>query len=174
MGKVIIENQLLSKAPLPKKNDQPSEIGKALSSRSRDNTVSSAEGRRTFTSSQSNLSSLSESTDGSSYGSSYSTDDDIEFDNELRGKHRAACKNMSSGKFSRAIKTFEEILADLLDRYGEEHDRVGAALHNVAVANLRAGHLKDARDAIEEAVRIRQVTLGRKNSKVAVSTDGRI
>ena len=59
-------------------------------------------------------------------------------------------------------------MADLLDRYGEEHHRVGAALHNVAVANLRAGELTDARDAIEEAVRIREMTLGEKHPKVAV------
>lgn len=56
----------------------------------------------------------------------------------------------------------------MLDRYGEEHHRVGAALHNVAVANLRAGMLNDARDAIEEAVRIRETTLGKKHPKVAV------
>lgn len=46
---------------------------------------------------------------------------------------------------------------------------MGAALHNVAVANLRAGQLSDARDAIEEAVRIRKLTLGDHSSKVAVS-----
>lgn len=73
------------------------------------------------------------------------------------------------GKYDRAIKAFEAILADLLDRYGDDHHRVGAALHNVAVANLRAGKLTDARDAIEEAVRIRENTLGKKHPKVAVS-----
>ena len=39
----------------------------------------------------------------------------------------------------------------------------------MAVANLRAGLLNDARDAIEEAVRIRKKTLGEQSSKVAVS-----
>ncbi len=73
------------------------------------------------------------------------------------------------GKYGKAIKTFESILSDLLEKYGEEHHRVGAALHNVAVANLRAGLLDDARDAIEEAVRIRKLTLGDENPKVAVS-----
>jgi hypothetical protein len=57
-----------------------------------------------------------------------------------------------------------------LERYGEEHERVGAALHNVAVANLRAGLLDDARDAIEEAVRLRRLTLGDDHPKVAVRT----
>lgn len=46
---------------------------------------------------------------------------------------------------------------------------MGAALHNVAVANLRGGQLDDARDAIEEAVRLRKLTLGDGSSKVAVS-----
>ncbi|KAG7354995.1 tetratricopeptide repeat family protein [Nitzschia inconspicua] len=93
----------------------------------------------------------------------------IKFDRELRARHRAACKNMTSGKYAKAIKTFESILSDLLERYGEEHERVGAALHNVAVANLRAGLLDDARDAIEEAVRIRKLTLGEDHAKVADS-----
>ena len=60
-------------------------------------------------------------------------------------------------------------MAALLDRYGEEHERVGAALHNVAVANLRSGLLDDARDAIEEAVRIRKLTLGEHDKQVADS-----
>lgn len=75
-----------------------------------------------------------------------------------------------NGKFGKAIKAFESILSDLLEKFGEEHHRVGAALHNVAVANLRAGLLDDARDAIEEAVRIRKLTLGKEDSKVAVSS----
>jgi hypothetical protein len=78
-------------------------------------------------------------------------------------------QSIQSGKYSKAIKAFEGILSDLLDRYGESHHRVGAALHNVAVANLRAGLLSDAKDAIEEAVRIRKVTLGDQSSKLAVS-----
>lgn len=81
------------------------------------------------------------------------------------------CTLDKNGKYPKAIKTFEGILSDLLDRYGETHHRVGAALHNVAVANLRAGLLNDARDAIEEAVRIRKKTLGEQSSKVAVSIE---
>ena len=60
-------------------------------------------------------------------------------------------------------------MSSLLDRYGEEHHRVGSALHNVAVANLRSGLLDDARDAIEEAVRIRKLTLGEDEPQVADS-----
>ena len=57
----------------------------------------------------------------------------------------------------------------MLARYGENHPRVGAALHNVAIANLRVSKLDDAMDAIEEAVRIRKQTLGPNDPEVAVS-----
>lgn len=65
--------------------------------------------------------------------------------------------------------TFESILARMLERFGEYNERVGTALHNVGIANLRASKLEDARDAIEEAVRIRKRTLGAEDHMVAVS-----
>jgi tetratricopeptide (TPR) repeat protein len=67
------------------------------------------------------------------------------------------------------LQEFESILSDLLARHGEKHERVGAALHNVAIANLRAGSLDDAMDAIEEAIKIRSRALGRSHPKVADS-----
>ena len=67
------------------------------------------------------------------------------------------------------MQEFESILSDLLARFGEKHERVGAALHNVAIANLRAGSLDDAMDAIEEAIKIRSRALGRSHPKVADS-----
>jgi Tfp pilus assembly protein PilF len=73
-----------------------------------------------------------------------------------------------SGAYKTALAQFESILSDILARYGEHHDRVGAALHNVAIANLRAGSLDDAMDAIEEAIKIRSRSLGRSHPKVAV------
>jgi hypothetical protein len=76
---------------------------------------------------------------------------------------------IQTGKFTKALKKFEGILASILERFGENHHRVGAALHNVGIANLRAGKLTDAMDAIEEAVRIRKMTLGPDDPKVAVS-----
>ena len=93
---------------------------------------------------------------------------DIE-ERNLRRRHSRACKAMSSGSYQTALEEFESILSDLLARYGEKHDRVGAALHNVAIANLRAGRLDDAMDAIEEAIKIRSRALGRAHPKVAVS-----
>ena len=75
-----------------------------------------------------------------------------------------------SGAYKKALSEFESILSDLLGRYGERHERIGAALHNVAIANLRAGSLDDAMDAIEEAIKIRSRALGRSHPRVAVST----
>ena len=74
-----------------------------------------------------------------------------------------------NGVYDIALQEFESILSDLLSRFGEKHERVGAALHNVAIANLRAGRLDDAMDAIEEAIKIRSRALGRSHPKVADS-----
>ena len=76
---------------------------------------------------------------------------------------------LQNGDFKNALTAFEGILASLLQAYGEEHYRVGAALHNVGIANLRAGKLDDAMASIEEAVRMRKSTLGDTHPKVAVS-----
>lgn len=76
-----------------------------------------------------------------------------------------------NGTYKTALAQFESILSDILAKYGERHDRVGAALHNVAIANLRAGCLDDAMDAIEEAIKIRSRALGRSHPKVAVRSE---
>eukprot|EP00977_Amphora_coffeiformis_P020599 scaffold8374_cov175-Amphora_coffeaeformis.AAC.38 len=109
----------------------------------------------------SRLSSLSASTgdDMTSIGDEDSEDME-HFERSLRQKHAKACKAMAE---------FEAILSELLARFGEKHERVGAALHNVAIANLRAGSLDDAMDAIEEAIKIRSRALGRSHPKVADS-----
>jgi tetratricopeptide (TPR) repeat protein len=77
---------------------------------------------------------------------------------------------LQNGAYKAALALFESILSDILGQYGERHDRVGAALHNVAIANLRAGKHDDALDAIEEAIKIRSKALGRSHPKVAVSS----
>jgi tetratricopeptide (TPR) repeat protein len=76
---------------------------------------------------------------------------------------------IQAGAYRKALTDFESILSDLLGRYGERHERVGSALHNVAIANLRAGSLDDAMDAIEEAIKIRSRSLGRQHPRVADS-----
>lgn len=92
-----------------------------------------------------------------------------QFEKKLRAKHSKGCKSMSNGDYATALEEFESILSELLTRYGERHERVGAALHNVAIANLRAGSLDDAMDAIEEAIKIRSRALGRSHPRVTVS-----
>jgi tetratricopeptide (TPR) repeat protein len=83
--------------------------------------------------------------------------------------NNAYFRNNKNGAYRKALADFESILSDLLARYGERHERVGAALHNVAIANLRAGSLDDAMDAIEEAIKIRSRALGRSHPRVADS-----
>eukprot|EP00527_Entomoneis_sp_CCMP2396_P003941 CAMPEP_0198147648 /NCGR_PEP_ID=MMETSP1443-20131203/36919_1 /TAXON_ID=186043 /ORGANISM="Entomoneis sp., Strain CCMP2396" /LENGTH=450 /DNA_ID=CAMNT_0043812061 /DNA_START=64 /DNA_END=1416 /DNA_ORIENTATION=+ len=120
--------------------------------------------------STSQMSSLSDSTEeGSSAASEDNTEDLERFERNLRQKHTKACKAMANGVYDVALQEFEAILSDLLSKYGEKHERVGAALHNVAIANLRAGSLDDAMDAIEEAITIRSRSLGRSHPKVADS-----
>ncbi|CAJ1957845.1 unnamed protein product [Cylindrotheca closterium] len=91
------------------------------------------------------------------------------FEKDLKSRHRTACKEMDNGKYRLAIQSFEGILADLLTRYDMNHERIGTALHNIAVANLRANELSDAKDAIEEAFRIRKAALGAMHPKVGDS-----
>jgi len=79
------------------------------------------------------------------------------------------CCGRQNGDFQNALIAFESIHTSLLEAYGAEHHRVGAALHNVGIANLRAGKLDDAMASIEEAVRMRKSTLGETHPKVAVS-----
>ncbi|CAB9527754.1 Kinesin light chain [Seminavis robusta] len=92
-----------------------------------------------------------------------------EFEILIQAKHAEACKAMGNGLYSSSLEIFESILSDILARFGGKHKRVGAALHNVAIANLRSGNLDDAMDAIEEAIKIRSRALGRKHSKVTDS-----
>ncbi len=63
---------------------------------------------------------------------------------------------------------FKRILRVHTDHYWNEHSRIGAALHNIAIVHLRTGNLDDAADAIEEAIRVRTLALGEHNSKVVV------
>ena len=87
----------------------------------------------------------------------------------LRDGHRRACKLLKSGDFDKALHEFESILGLLMSSLGESHRRVGTALHNVGIVNIRANHLDDAIDAIEEAVRIRKDVHGPDHPKVADS-----
>mmetsp|Transcript_11277 Transcript_11277/g.16574 ORF Transcript_11277/g.16574 Transcript_11277/m.16574 type:complete len:477 (-) Transcript_11277:56-1486(-) len=143
---------------------QPSETGET-----RDDDASSDFSSSYDTGDDDNMRSQTESFETDDYDSVDDDDSLLEFDKDMRTRHGQACKYMRSGKFAKALKKFEAILAAILERFGENHHRVGAALHNVGIANLRAGKLDDAMDAIEEAVRIRKLTLGPDDPKVADS-----
>ena len=73
-----------------------------------------------------------------------------------------------NGDLIAALKVFKDILATLLSKYGEEHPRIGASLHNLGIVHLRSGNLSDALDAMEEAIRIRKLTLKSRHPKVVV------
>ena len=55
------------------------------------------------------------------------------------------------------------------NKNGPLHEDVGAALHNVGIAELRMGENYKALQAFEEAVRVRKGSLGRDHPQVAVS-----
>lgn len=87
----------------------------------------------------------------------------------LRSKHAAACKYLRNGDFNKSLHLFEDILNNLIERFGEIHHRVGAAMHNIGIVHLRSGNLDDALEAMENAVNVRRNTLGKKHPKVADS-----
>mmetsp|Transcript_13902 Transcript_13902/g.39961 ORF Transcript_13902/g.39961 Transcript_13902/m.39961 type:complete len:698 (+) Transcript_13902:312-2405(+) len=87
----------------------------------------------------------------------------------LRDGHRKACKYLKTGDFPRALEEFEGILEELISSLGDSHRRVGSALHNVGIVNIRADNLDDAIDALEEAIRIRKDVHGADHPKVADS-----
>ena len=68
-----------------------------------------------------------------------------------------------------ALPMFQLILERVRDINGELHQDVGAALHNVGLANLRAGQYDEALLHFERAVRVRKGSLGRDHPEVAVS-----
>ena len=87
----------------------------------------------------------------------------------LRDGHRRACKYLKNGEFSHALEEFEGILDELMNSLGDSHRRVGSALHNVGIVNIRADNLDDAIDAFEEAIRIRKDVHGPDHHLVADS-----
>jgi len=88
---------------------------------------------------------------------------------KLRSKHTQACRYLRQAKFDKALQCFERILEVLIEKHGEQHHRVGAAMHNIGIVHLRAGDLSDALEALELAVAVRKAALGKLHSKVADS-----
>lgn len=60
---------------------------------------------------------------------------------KLQSKHTQACRYLRQSKFDKALQCFERILEVLIEKHGEQHHRVGAAMHNIGIVHLRAGDL---------------------------------
>jgi tetratricopeptide (TPR) repeat protein len=64
---------------------------------------------------------------------------------------------------------FTAILEIQRKKYGELHENVGSALHNVGLVRLRLENYQEALDNFERAVRVRKGALGKDHPDVAVS-----
>lgn len=92
-------------------------------------------------------------------------------DKIMRSKYGQACRYMKTGELDKAESNFKEILNSAIEEYGEIHQRVGSALHNIGITRLRRGNLDGALHSIDEAVKIRRAAHGEFHHKVAVSNE---
>jgi hypothetical protein len=90
-----------------------------------------------------------------------------------RELHETAKAFLNDGDYEQALSMFEAILQAQMDRFGEEHSSVGAALHNVGVARLRMGEHLIAEDVLVRAVSIRRAVLGPDDLDLSVSKRAR-
>ena len=75
--------------------------------------------------------------------------------------------NLQKGEMDQALTKFEDIRDVLIEEYFEEHHRVAATLHNIAIVKVRCGEVEEACNIFREAIRIRKEMLGEYHSKVA-------
>eukprot|EP00429_Kryptoperidinium_foliaceum_P011170 CAMPEP_0176002930 /NCGR_PEP_ID=MMETSP0120_2-20121206/906_1 /TAXON_ID=160619 /ORGANISM="Kryptoperidinium foliaceum, Strain CCMP 1326" /LENGTH=846 /DNA_ID=CAMNT_0017335545 /DNA_START=162 /DNA_END=2703 /DNA_ORIENTATION=- len=87
----------------------------------------------------------------------------------LKMIHESAVNFFKRGRYSEALHLLEIIVDVQRRRNGPVHEDVGAALHNVGLAELRLGENYKALQAFEAAVRARKEALGRDHPQVAVS-----
>jgi tetratricopeptide (TPR) repeat protein len=81
---------------------------------------------------------------------------------------------LQENNFADAVALFQAVLDCQKSRHGPLHADVGAALHNVGIAQLRAHNYPEALKAFEEAARVRKGSLGRDHPQVAVSLGSEI
>ena len=86
-----------------------------------------------------------------------------------RELHETAKKVLNAGEYDQAVMMFESLMKAQLDRFGEDHSSVGAAMHNVGVVRLRMGHHKMAEQVLVRATTIRRKVLGNDHLDLAVS-----
>lgn len=85
-----------------------------------------------------------------------------------RELHETAKAFLNDGDYEQALTMFEAILQAQMDRFGEEHSSVGAALHNVGVVRLRMGEHLVAEEVFARAVAIRRSVLGPEDLDLSV------
>lgn len=93
----------------------------------------------------------------------------LEAEKNLQAIQEVATEHLQQGEYSEALEVFQEILRGLLTRYGEEHPRVGTAVHNIGVVHMRRSDYTKAVVAYKEAVRVRKMVLENDHPDVAVS-----
>lgn len=87
----------------------------------------------------------------------------------LKSIHASAVNFFKRGRYGEALHLLQIIVEVQRNKNGPVHEDVGAALHNVGIAELRLGENYKALQAFEEAVRVRKGSLGRDHPQVAVS-----
>ena len=87
-----------------------------------------------------------------------------------RELHETAKTVLNNGDLEQAVVMFEAIQKAQLERFGECHPSVGAAMHNVGVVRLRMGQHERAEELLLRAVEIRREVLTGDHLDLAVSS----
>lgn len=90
-------------------------------------------------------------------------------EHNLRAINEMAAEHMAHGEYEEAADVFEEILRGQQERYGQDHYRVGTALHNYGIVNLKMGDFNKAIEICQRAVAVRKESLVPNHPDVAVS-----
>jgi hypothetical protein len=90
-----------------------------------------------------------------------------------RELHENAKAVLNAGDYDRAVGMFEALQKAQIERFGEDHSSVGAAMHNVGVVRLRMGQHETAGHILCRAVEIRRKVLGDDHLDLAVSPSPR-
>jgi len=93
----------------------------------------------------------------------------LEAERNLRAINEMAAEHMAHGEYEEAADVFEEILRGQQERYGHDHYRVGAALHNLGIVYLKKGDYTKAIEICQRAVAVRKESLVPNHPDVAVS-----
>ena len=88
----------------------------------------------------------------------------------LQAIHVMAAEHLSHGEYEEALEVFYEIYRGQRERYGgDNHYRIGTALHNIGIVHLKMKNFQKAIDTSEKAVRVRKRTLATDHPELADS-----